>query len=436
MAPDADSRATPRRQNSVSRFLRSCAPLPPPSVHPMESLPLIQGIQLNPAQSSGKPILPPLKVTRDGSFESRVPAITNLTSSGALRSGSQNGTPRRPAPVTTATRQATAEHMSRGEILMGGIWLGGMESADDAVVSTYSPPVIPTVDRGSGDGRDSTQSKQVEAPPAASVMPSAAPAASIELSPATAAAAATPTEPPPQPTDAESEAALSRMGSAVLGSLTAELTSLYLGLRGLTDADLAALGPMLSAARVESITTCNLSHNKLGDEGAASLARALSTGAPALQRLALHENRIGDGGMAALAHAMRPGGAPGLRELRIGFNQVGDGGIAALAGAWHEGGGREMLEVHAGSNLVSSAGLAALVAELHSAPQLRLLAFGSALGGNLIDDSGARALAGALRMNALRELTVRLAHNRLSERGVAELAATVRDCGPDMKVVT
>lgn len=109
--------------------------------------------------------------------------------------------------------------------------------------------------------------------------------------------------------------------------------------------------------------------------------------------------------------------------------------MEALARAWMDGGGKEMRELHAAANLVADAGVAALARNLHCAPMLRSLVFGSAVGGNAIGDDGARALVQPLRLNAGRQLAVNLKHNRLSPSAADELRATARDCAPDLRVV-
>jgi len=206
-------------------------------------------------------------------------------------------------------------------------------------------------------------------------------------------------------------------------------------LRALSTSDCATLAFLLPPARLPRLTTLNLSHNKLSDGAASVLGRALAAGAPALCKVALQENEIGDVGMMALAAAMRPGGAPGMQDIKLAFNRIGDDGAVAIASAWREGGGSKLRDLHAAANQIGSTGLAALAAELHAAAELRTLTLGSSLGGNLVGDEGAAALDRALRMNGLRNLTVVLKNNALSDDAIFGLQATLKDLGPEMKLV-
>ena len=108
---------------------------------------------------------------------------------------------------------------------------------------------------------------------------------------------------------------------------------------------------------------------------------------------------------------------------------------AAIASAWREGGGSKLRDLHAAANQIGSTGLAALAAELHAAAELRTLTLGSSLGGNLVGDEGAAALDRALRMNGLRSLTVVLKNNALSDDAIVGLQATLKDLGPEMRLV-
>ena len=223
------------------------------------------------------------------------------------------------------------------------------------------------------------------------------------------------------------------------GSLTCSARSLdsFSGvLRNLHDLDCAALAVLLTPTRLSALTKIDLSYNKLGDGGAMALGRALSGGAPRLTKLWLHENSIGSVGFAALSDAMRLGGAPAIEEVRIQHNCVGDQGATSFARAWAAGGCRALREVHARANKIGSVGLNALARELHQVPNLVLLYLGGPLGGNLVSDEGADALAAALRMNTGRAITVHLANNpHISSSAAERLLQAARDCGPSIKVV-
>ena len=216
----------------------------------------------------------------------------------------------------------------------------------------------------------------------------------------------------------------------------ADAPTLHCPVRGVSDLDCSALSSLLCSprGRLSALASINLSHNSIGDAGAAAIASALARGAPCLLRLALHENRIGCGGMAALAAAFAPGGADAISELRVGFNLIADEGIAALARAWERGGCRALRELHAAGNRIADAGMVALAEVLHKAPLLSMLALGSAAGGNCIGDAGAAALCRALRMNGGRALAINLKGNALSAAAADELRRAQTDCGPEVKV--
>ena len=200
--------------------------------------------------------------------------------------------------------------------------------------------------------------------------------------------------------------------------------------RGLADYDLVALGALTVRlpTGLRGLVSINLSHNNIGDNGAAALGEALASGAPRLRRLQLHENRIGDAGMAGLSIAMAPDGASVLQQLRIEFNRVGDAGLRALAKAWAAGGGQELLELFLVGNQISAEGVAALAEQLYLAPKLRTLALGSSSGGNRVGDVGARALVDALREQPRRTgvLTINLKTCALTPEGEAEIDAAVK----------
>ena len=78
-----------------------------------------------------------------------------------------------------------------------------------------------------------------------------------------------------------------------------------------------------------SVTTLHLRSNNIGSDGAQALARALQ-GNTTLTTLDLSWNNIAPGGAAALAGALR--GNTTLTTLRLQGNNIGDEGAAALAG--------------------------------------------------------------------------------------------------------
>ena len=77
-----------------------------------------------------------------------------------------------------------------------------------------------------------------------------------------------------------------------------------------------------------TLTSLNLSHNRLGDEGCAAIAQTIRAGAmPNLTSLRLTGNSIGDRGMAALAEALASANDThrSLTDIRINSNPAGAG---------------------------------------------------------------------------------------------------------------
>ena len=87
-----------------------------------------------------------------------------------------------------------------------------------------------------------------------------------------------------------------------------------------------------------------------------------------------------------------------------------------------------MRELHAAGNPIGSSGVAALAEQLHAAPRLTALVLGTAVGGNAIGDDGGYALARALRLNAGRDLAVKLRGHAFSTAVEEELRLCERDC--------
>jgi len=85
----------------------------------------------------------------------------------------------------------------------------------------------------------------------------------------------------------------------------------------------------------QSLVHLSLAGNGMGDEGAKSLAIALSNDScPLLEELHLHGNSVGDKGLAAVASAMADRHVPYLRVLRLHDNRnIGAAGVKALSSA-------------------------------------------------------------------------------------------------------
>jgi len=157
------------------------------------------------------------------------------------------------------------------------------------------------------------------------------------------------------------------LGLALTKAAPASLKSIHLGGNALRGGSLAALLAALPAApaletlwladneldgaAMAAFAMCtgngggggalkhlSLQRNRVGDDGAASLAAALAGGAlPALELLYLGENEVGDAGATALAEALREGACPKLRRLGLQANRLGDGALEALAAALRAG---------------------------------------------------------------------------------------------------
>lgn len=89
---------------------------------------------------------------------------------------------------------------------------------------------------------------------------------------------------------------------------------------------------LLSLSPLKALKYAYIYQNKLGDDGIASIARALKREhAPALLQLHLHSNGIGSAGAIALARECSP--SPSLEVLSLNDNMIGDDGADALADA-------------------------------------------------------------------------------------------------------
>lgn len=86
-----------------------------------------------------------------------------------------------------------------------------------------------------------------------------------------------------------------------------------------------------AALRTRPLALAVRSCNRLGNSGAASLARALAAPASALEVLVLANNRIGDPGLEALSGSLNDSAT--LAELDLRGNRLLDEGVCALADA-------------------------------------------------------------------------------------------------------
>jgi small GTP-binding protein len=178
-------------------------------------------------------------------------------------------------------------------------------------------------------------------------------------------------------------------GAASLSNLT-QLTSLNLHNNPIGAAGAASL------ASLPQLTSLNLSDNIIGAAGAAGLADLKK-----LTTLNLSKCQIGGAGAASLA------GLKHLTSLNLRSNQIGDEGAAALAAF------TQLTSLDLGYNKIGDEGAAALSA----LTQLTTLN----LWNNQIGDEGAVALAALTQLT-----TLNLWNNQIGDEGAASLATLIQ----------
>ena len=138
------------------------------------------------------------------------------------------------------------------------------------------------------------------------------------------------------------------------------------------------------------LTELGLGNNKIGDQGATAIAKALKSGTAVLTNLRLDNNSIGANGAKAIAEALKVN--PVLTSLDLRTNSIGNGGAMAIA---------EALKVN---------------------PVLTILN----LDKNSIGDDGAKAIVEALKVNpVLTKLDLRI--NGLGDAGEKAVREAVKD---------
>ena len=193
--------------------------------------------------------------------------------------------------------------------------------------------------------------------------------------------------------------------------LNRTLTSLDLTYNKIADSGAATLGEALqSNCCLNQLYLCG---NAIGDFGAACLGKGLNSN-HTLTRLCLTENVIGDQGAEALGNGLRSNGK--LTHLDLQSNHIGVLGATAFAKAL-EFTGTQLSFLDMSLNNIGASGARALAKALESNTSLR----GLNCGCNAIGTSGASFFAKALRSN--RTLTHLLVEcNRITDSGAAELA--------------
>ncbi|MGC0374325.1 gala protein [Streptomyces sp. SAI-229] len=167
-----------------------------------------------------------------------------------------------------------------------------------------------------------------------------------------------------------------------------------------------------------------LGTNAIGDEGATTVARALTAG-HGLHTLYLGCNRIGPEGTAALADVLSADDT--VRALWLKRNPVGDEGAVAIAATLRRNTALRTLDlVNTG---VTTGGLRALLDALIGRPRPVERLF---LGGNGLTADAAGLLAALIREAGVRELY--LPANHLGDEGAAVLAAAAADAGRPVRL--
>jgi uncharacterized protein (TIGR02996 family) len=178
---------------------------------------------------------------------------------------------------------------------------------------------------------------------------------------------------------------------------------------------LAILADLVAHPVARVLSALDLSHNRLGKDGARALAASKSLAG--LARLDLTGNGIGTVGVRALVSSEA---FASLSVLCLGGNSIDDKGVRALAASAAV---RSLTELDLGGNRIGPEGARELAG---SAPLSGLTALD--LSYNRLGDEGARALAASTSLGSLVELD--LSENGVGADGRAALAASasLRGC--------
>ncbi|KAG0375797.1 hypothetical protein BGX24_008647 [Mortierella sp. AD032] len=194
-----------------------------------------------------------------------------------------------------------------------------------------------------------------------------------------------------------------------------------------------------------TLTTLDLKHNSIGDNGAKTLAEALKTNST-LTTLYLQGNSIGDSGAQALAEALKSNSTLNTLDLQgnliwfkglLSFsealeanstlttldlrgNKIGDNGAKALAEALETNSTLTTLDLQ--NKSIGDDGVQALSEALKTNSTLTTLDLAS----NLIGTEGAKALAKALKINSTLT-TLNLQYNSIGSDGAKALAEALKN---------
>jgi len=197
-----------------------------------------------------------------------------------------------------------------------------------------------------------------------------------------------------------------------LGDDDPAFTSISLSREKLTDGDIV---PLLGALRInKTVTTLNLSHNRISSKGASSIATSL-TGTSVLREVDVSGNHLGDGGIRHLSEALPY--AKSLKVLELEENSITDAGVLSLAETINES---SLERLNLNGNQIGDAA-SSLFKHLASNEKMTTLELNS----NKISDKGATELASALLDNETL-LAVDLGENEVTNRGANDLLKVLR----------
>ena len=105
--------------------------------------------------------------------------------------------------------------------------------------------------------------------------------------------------------------------------------------------------PLLAPSDAASLTQLSLHKNRIGDAGAAAIARVIGDGGlRSLEQLHMADNAIGDEGAVALAQAFTTAKTHPIETLSLAHNNIGDAGLRAFALCLKKGSMRDALFIH------------------------------------------------------------------------------------------
>lgn len=162
--------------------------------------------------------------------------------------------------------------------------------------------------------------------------------------------------------------------------------------------------------------TLNLSNNKIGDEGAADLARGIAQNLT-LTEVNLENNEVSDAGAAALAATLQQ--KPAIIALNLSGNRISQGGVRALADVLASD--RNFSELSLARNAIddsSAADIARLIKGNNTLTTVRL-------DGNKLTDAGVATIADALAASKS-VLYVDLSKNQIGNAGAAAIQKVLK----------